>query len=87
MPVDFNDIVLNMFADPVNRTVNINWESDMGNSYEVYLLDDYGKRQFYTQINDNAIMLDFNSNFPLPDKEHPVKVAVRVVYYEKDYTL
>lgn len=87
MPAEFGDITLDMFVVPSSRTVYITWKSVMGNSYEVYLFNDYGKRQLYTQINDNAITLDFNSNFPLPDKEHPVKVAVRAICYEKDYTL
>jgi len=87
MPVDLGDLELNVLADPAGRLVHITWNAEMADTYEVYLFDEYGRRQVYEQLSGNEIMLDFNDRIPMPENDVPVKVAVRAVCHEKDYTL
>lgn len=87
MPVEFGQIALDISTNPENRTVRVKWNTVRGDCYKVYLRDDYGKWQEYAQINENVITFDFNDRFSLTDRNYPVKVAVRAIWHEEDYTL
>lgn len=86
-PREITEIELHASINPENKKVLINWREDKSSAYEVYLFDHYGKHQLYSEIDGNTITLDFANDFELPDRRAPVKVAVRAVRREKDYTL
>lgn len=87
IPTESNRPKLNLSANPTDRMVSISWDADQRSAYEAYLFDQYGKRHLYATIRGGSMLLDFADEFPLPDRDNPVRVAVRAVYHEKDYTV
>lgn len=86
-PIEIEAIELYASINPANKQAVISWREDKESAYEVYLLGDYGTRELYSEISANTIMLDFEKDFALPDRNAPIMVAVRAVRREDGYTL
>ncbi|MCM1539093.1 MAG: hypothetical protein NC254_11940 [bacterium] len=62
-----------------NKTVTVNWQAQKGCVYEVYFWGSDGSMQLYTETGDQTITLDFENDFAVPDRDDPIKMAVRAV--------
>lgn len=80
-PMD--EIKLYSYAIPDEKIAFLLWQEEEGCEYEIYCMND---NNLWETTNNNIIMLDFKSEFSVPDRNNPFWAAIRVVRREKDYT-
>lgn len=75
-------VKLYSYAIPEEKIAFLLWQEEDDCEYEVYCMD---AGNLWETTSNNIIMLDFKTEFAIPDRNNPFWAAVRVVRREEDY--
>lgn len=86
-PVEIDRPVLIKKPDTENRRMIISWQRSPNAVYEVYRVDESGEPQKIAETQENSTELRFDGEEGLPEREKPVRIAVRTRVLEEDCIL
>ena len=87
VPAELNCPVLTKDADPKKGNVKITWDAEPDSSYEVYLMNESGTLELYSEVESGEISFSMENSVELAGRDQVLGLAVRAMRREEDYTL
>ncbi len=85
VPVELDSPVLTKTADTAGKSVKVTWDTEPGNSYEIYLANEEGSLELYAAQEEGEITFSPENCERLADREQALVMAVRTVQYADEY--
>lgn len=87
VPEELDCPVLVKKADTEEKSMTLTWAAEPEGRYQVYLRNEEGVLELYSETEDSAITFSADSAAALSGREQILGVAVRAVRHQDDYTL
>lgn len=87
VPEELDCPVLTKTADLEKKSMKIIWDTKPDNRYEVYLMNEEGVLELYTESEEGEIIFRMEDYTQLSGREQEISVAVRTIHQEGDYML